>query len=131
MIREYRHPLTTILEPIFADISSSDLKTSEGGISKLQSLIDEEGDTRFHKTHQLNLHSKALSSFLHEALERLFTISHSRRAGVRAVEALLFVDYCDVTVKTPFFFEDIIISCGGHISPFTSSYCSVGCITVK
>ena len=94
------HPIVSALKPIFVDVSSKDPRARAHGISQLELLISEEGDIRFHRSHQLNAQSKLLSDYIFNSLHQLFTVADSRLGGVLAVEVLFPVEFCDVTIRT-------------------------------
>ena len=99
------HPLHQQLEQVFALLGSADAAKEKEGSHILRNLVEEEGEILFHRSHALNVQSKALKVYLTEHLRALFSNPSTRLGGVYAVDALMNVEYCELHVRTTQFFN--------------------------
>ena len=96
------HPLSSKLEYIFSLLGSKSTSAVKQGKARLAALIEEEGDILLNRLNPVNIESRALTKWLSERIQKLFN-EDSKFGGLYAVDLLLEVDYCDVTMRTMLF----------------------------
>ncbi|CCW63247.1 unnamed protein product [Phytomonas sp. EM1] len=111
MKEDSTHPLIAQLRPIFVELKSCTSQTLDSVIFKLDYVVEEEKDALFHRNaikSSSGPSAKVLFNWINQQIRELFEKADTERAGVRVLNALLNVEYMELSEKTKFFSELLV-----------------------
>ena len=117
---EDQHPTVQALRGIFGQMVSKDPHVAAEGDQRLAGLVEEDGDVRFHRSHQLNSQSRVLAQYILSTLTNMFSHPDSRPAGVRVISTIIDVDFCELSTRTTRF-SFLLLSAAVDTSPTTAA----------